>query len=103
VPAERMGTCRLVEDQWLIVRRQTKRKLVVNVYRVVPVESEASIGGPAYRVKKAGTNSEYHVIQTPAGARCECKDFLTRRDGKDKYGCKHIRTLRAVGKLPPVE
>lgn len=68
------------------------------VYYLDLLHPHTDLGTPAFRLTK--TNGEnYDVIVTPAGATCECQDFVRCRDGKDQKGCKHIAGLRAVGLL----
>jgi hypothetical protein len=39
------------------------------------------------------------VTEGLTGAACDCPDFVMRRAGLCAAGCKHLRTMRAVGLL----
>lgn len=67
--------------------------LLINetLYGVQPLESER-----AFRLNKSD-GTLYDVAQTPHGARCDCPDFIFRRDGLDPSGCKHVQALAAQG------
>jgi hypothetical protein len=50
-----------------------------------------------FSVRKAGADEAYHVSQHTDGLRCTCGDWTFRREGHDPRGCKHTRSLVAVG------
>ena len=69
---------------------------------------EQLLGGEAlelvgYRLTNRASGKVYDVEITADAWRCDCPDFIHRRDGKDAKGCKHVAGLRAalqrVGKL----
>jgi hypothetical protein len=60
------------------------------------IEPLASPDGRAWRLTK-GEGKVYDVAEGPYGPTCDCPDFIYRRDGNDRHGCKHIRGLRAFG------
>ncbi len=68
------------------------------LYAVSPLECDPSIAAKAFRLNKPD-GTLYDVAQTPHGHRCDCPDFIFRRDGRDPDGCLHIRAMRAVGIL----
>jgi predicted nucleic acid-binding Zn finger protein len=41
----------------------------------------------------------YDILLTPHGPACSCPDWEFRRNGRDEGGCKHVKSLRAVGLL----
>lgn len=44
-----------------------------------------------------GENRVYHKIDiTWARWECDCPDFIYRRHGMDRGGCKHVRALKAA-------
>ena len=66
-------------------------------YAVRPLAPDAGSGvSRAYRLRKAD-GTAYVVSQHAHGAHCECGDFCWRHDGINSLGCKHIRSLAAVG------
>lgn len=63
---------------------------------VYAVRRVASEDGRAFRLGKR--DGEAHdVAETPYGPTCTCGDYVWRREHLDPAGCKHIRSLRAVG------
>ena len=69
-----------------------------HLYRVHSLECDPGIAVKAFRLNKAD-GTLYDVAQTEHGPRCDCPDFIFRRDGLDPHGCLHIRAMRAVGIL----
>jgi hypothetical protein len=69
-------------------------------YSARPVRPEASDIIRAWRLRQAD-GTTYTVADTADGATCECGDFVFRHDGNDQVGCKHIRSLRALGLIDP--
>jgi hypothetical protein len=53
-------------------------------------------GLAGYRLTNRASGKVYDVEITPDAWRCDCPDFLHRRDGKDAKGCKHVAGLRAA-------
>lgn len=47
--------------------------------------------------KRDGT--AYHVGLAADRAECDCPDFVWRREGREVRGCKHVKSLYAVGLL----
>jgi hypothetical protein len=47
-----------------------------------------------------GDGASYRVTLEPSGPSCECPDFEHRHRGLPTQGCRHIRSLRAVGLIP---
>jgi hypothetical protein len=70
------------------------------LYRVRPVRREPP-GRDADEVRAFRLNKPdgtlYDVAQTRYGPRCDCPDFVFRRDGIDPTGCKHVKALVAEG------
>jgi hypothetical protein len=57
----------------------------------------AGSGGLAgYRLTNRQNSKVYDVEITADAWRCDCPDFVYRRDGKDAKGCKHVAGLRAA-------
>jgi hypothetical protein len=65
-------------------------------YAVKPLACDPAIAKRAYRLNKPD-GTLYDVSQTQHGPRCDCPDFIYRRDGLDPAGCKHVRALVAQG------
>lgn len=58
----------------------------------------------AFRLTKLGADGlpdaraeRYDVALTLDGPECSCPDFTFHREGRDPAGCKHCRTLAALG------
>lgn len=68
-------------------------------YRVRPLANDAFAGsGRAWRLRKLdGSGTAYDVVETIHGAECDCPDWIFHRDGLDPKGCKHIKSMRALG------
>jgi hypothetical protein len=67
-------------------------------YRARPVRNDAFAGaGRAWSLRKLGTDTRHHVVDTLHGPTCDCGDQVWRHEGRDASGCKHIRALAAVG------
>lgn len=49
------------------------------------------------------SGESYRVSAEVAGWSCDCKDFEHRHRGLPTQGCRHIRSLRAVGLIPATE
>jgi hypothetical protein len=77
---------------------QSSLVLVINqtFYRVRALHGESGAEDRAFRLNKAD-GTLYDVAQTRYGPRCDCPDFVFRRDGIDPAGCKHVRALVAEG------
>jgi hypothetical protein len=61
-------------------------------------------GSPVYRLDYR--DKVYDVTPDTAslaGATCDCPDYIHRRAGLDSAGCRHIKALRSVGLLAPVQ
>jgi hypothetical protein len=54
------------------------------------------IAARAFRLLKSD-GALYDVTQTLFGPQCDCPDFVFRRDGLDRSGCKHVKALVAHG------
>ena len=67
-----------------------------NLYGVHPLACGDGDPSRAYRLNKTD-GTMYDVAQTRYGPRCDCPDFIYRRDGLDPAGCKHVRALVAQG------
>ncbi len=67
-----------------------------NIYLVRPLACDGGEAVRAFRLNKAD-GTLYDVEQTRYGPRCDCPDFIFRRDGLDPAGCKHVRALVAYG------
>ncbi len=65
-------------------------------YAIHPLSCDPAIADRAFRLNKAD-GTLYDVSQTEYGPRCDCPDFVYRRDGIDPAGCKHVRALVAQG------
>jgi hypothetical protein len=85
-PRARRDTCRLT----VTIRGEE--------YHATPLEPEADDVVKAWRLRKASGDA-YVVADTADGATCECRDYVYRHEGRDQVGCKHIRSLRALGLL----
>lgn len=85
-PATPRGTCRLT--------------LTINGtgYGVKPLPCPPEAARQCFELRK-GDGTTYHVSRHDHGAECTCGDFVYHRDGIDEQGCKHIRSLVAVGLL----
>lgn len=72
-------------------------------YDLVVHQAEAEGVGRVFRLAKANGES-YDVSEHADECLCTCPDFESRRRGLDALGCKHIRSLRALGLMiePPV-
>ena len=68
------------------------------LYAVSPLECDPSIAAKAFRLNKPD-GTLYDVAQTHHGHRCDCPDFIFRRDGLDPSGCKHVKALIHQGLL----
>ena len=68
------------------------------LYAVSPLECHPSIAAKAFRLSKPD-GTLYDVAQTQHGHRCDCPDFIFRRDGLDPSGCKHVKALIHQGLL----
>ena len=68
-------------------------------YRVRPIRGDA---GRGWRLRKIGTEDVHQVVEHPAGPVCDCGDWQYRPDVRGG-GCKHIRSLVALGLIgcPP--
>jgi hypothetical protein len=69
-------------------------------YTARPVNPQASDVARAWRLRRAD-GAVYTVADTEHGPSCDCGDFVWRHDGKDATGCKHVKSLRALGLLDP--
>jgi hypothetical protein len=49
-----------------------------------------------YRLTNQANAKVYDLDTTGELWRCDCGDFVHRRDGKDPKGCKHVAGLRAA-------
>ena len=72
------------------------------LYAVSPLECDPSIAAKAFRLNKPD-GTLYDVAQTHHGHRCDCPDFIFRRDGLDPSGCKHVKALIHQGLLDQPE
>ena len=66
-------------------------------YKVRPLP--ADFGGlKVFRLTKA--DGEFHDVSRDVfGTSCTCGDHVWRRDGIDPAGCKHTRSMKALGLL----
>ncbi len=70
-------------------------------YRLEEIDSHPLCGRPAFRLTKLvnGEPAEfYEVIRTDWGDQCDCADWTFRHQNTADT-CKHIASLRAIGKL----
>jgi hypothetical protein len=67
-------------------------------YGVRPTPSE---DGRAWRLRKAD-GTVYDVAETDRGPTCDCPDQIYRHEGENGVGCKHIKSLRALGLIAEV-
>ena len=77
-------------------------KIRQTLYAVSPLECDPSIAAKAFRLNKPD-GTLYDVAQTVHGHRCDCPDFVFRRDGLDPSGCKHVKALISQGLLDDPE
>ncbi len=68
------------------------------LYAVSPLVCDPTIASKAFRLHKPDGRL-YDVAQTRHGLRCDCPDFIFRRDGLDPSGCKHVKALIKQGLL----
>lgn len=80
------GTCRLT--------------LTINGtrYALKPVPCDRQAARQCFELRKSD-GTVYHVSRHDHGAECTCADFAFNRDGIDPMGCKHVRSLVALGIL----
>ena len=69
-----------------------------SVYGVRPLGCGAS---RAFRLNKPD-GILYDVRESRFGPRCDCPDFIFRRDGLDPEGCKHVKALVDAGLIDRV-
>ena len=83
--------------------RESHLFLMINetVYAVRSLTLETPATDRAFRLNKAD-GTLYDVAQTRHGPRCDCPDFIFRRDGLDPAGCKHVQALVAQGLIERV-
>ena len=79
---------------YLMIRR--------TLYAVSPLACDPTIAAKAFRLNKPD-GTLYDVGQTVHGHRCDCPDFIFRRDGLDPSGCKHVKALVRQGLLDDPE
>jgi hypothetical protein len=66
-------------------------------YRARPVRNEAFAGaGRAWSLRKLGTNTRHHVVETIHRQTFDCGDHVWRHEGRET-SCKHVRALRGRG------
>ena len=66
-------------------------------YAVSPL-APAPDASKAYRFAKVGGDENVYDVEELAGvSRCDCADFVFRREGLDTLGCKHIRAAWMMG------
>ena len=65
-------------------------------YEVRALDCDPYAALKAFRLNKRD-GTLYDVSLTGDGARCDCPDFIFRRDGLDPAGCKHVQALVAQG------
>lgn len=68
-------------------------------YAVKPVACDAYAAFRAFRLRKSDGTC-YDVAETVHGHTCDCPDWEFNREGRDPAGCKHIKSMVAVGLLP---
>lgn len=66
------------------------------LYGVRPVRLDDPGDRKAFRLNKSD-GTLYDVAQTGLETRCDCPDYVFRRDGLDPEGCKHVKALVAQG------
>ena len=66
------------------------------LYRLRSLECDPETAHRAFRLQKAD-GTLYDVAETRFGPRCDCPDFIFRRDGLDPLGCKHVKALVEQG------
>src|SRR4051794_6696577 len=69
-------------------------------YSVRPIRAESPEVIKAWTLRKADGEA-YTVADTIDGQSCTCADFVYRHEGNDAIGCKHTRSLRALGLIDP--
>jgi len=66
-------------------------------YAVAPL-APAPDAVKAFRLEKIGGDEAVYDVEELAGvSRCDCADFVFRREGLDTIGCKHIRAAWMMG------
>jgi hypothetical protein len=80
--------------------REVRSSLVLvidrTLYGVRVLGGESGEDARAFRLNKED-GTLYDVAETRHGPRCDCADFVYRRDGLDPSGCKHVKALVAQG------
>lgn len=51
----------------------------------------------AWRLENQANGKVYDVAERIDGVQCDCPDYEIRRRGLDAAGCKHVKSLIAVG------
>lgn len=67
-------------------------------YACVRLDPDPAVAKVAWRLIKPDGET-YAVSVNGHGPSCDCPDFIFRRDGKDRLGCKHVQACRAFGLL----
>lgn len=73
------------------------------VFRGVPCDREGALTCfSIWRASPPGKppHDTYIVSLHQYGSECTCPDFTFHREGRDAEGCKHVRSLVALGFLP---
>jgi hypothetical protein len=85
----------------LLITKHNKKGDESTLYVVEDIRPNPAVASPAYNLYKADGEA-YTVRQDKHGIECTCPDFHWSRQ-RNRQDCKHIKSLRAVGKLPPAE
>lgn len=91
------GTAALVLEIEMLVRGKPK----LTKYRVRFLDPDPEVARkPAIRLTKTDGSDSYEIHRDEFGTWfCTCGDYGWRREKKDPGGCKHLRSLKAVGLL----
>ena len=106
------GTVSLHGDQLKIVTiigkktttQQMKKTVKVTVtytektvtYTIKDTRPDKRVASPAYSLTRNDDGTVYHCWRDEWGMHCDCPDAHFNR-GLDPLGCKHTRSLKAVG------
>ena len=91
------GTVSLNGDQLKIVNIVGKKRSKKTVtYTIKDTRPDKRVASPAYSLTRNDDGTVYHVWKDQWGMHCDCPDAHFNR-GLDPLGCKHTRSLKAVG------
>lgn len=96
IPKPVTGTCRLENGVLTIAREKKSFSYLVEKFNAHPnVASECLT--LTKLVNGNPSDERYEVWINENGTHCTCWDFLSRRDGVDRKGCKHIAACKTLG------